>query len=172
MSDNASSRVPAWPTIVREFILEILQFGEPLKRAELVARVRRLAPKRGFVLEAAAAIPAVKKALSVLADEHRVIRPRTGYWKIQDNAANADGGRIAELRVAADLLHSTSNEEESSQPEPNDSAADNRLLQARLIVERQIGEGPESVYVYYHDAHADLARLHGQSVGNARSGGQ
>lgn len=142
--------IPAGPTKVKEYILEILRSGQPLKRDELISRTRALAGRDGFILDAIAAVPNTKKALRLLADEGSVESPRVGWWRITER------NRIPEL-PALDLPISYQDKAES-ESEP------------RITIQREIGKGAESVYVYYHDAYAELARLKGAAVWECKIG--
>jgi len=146
---NSIRSMPAPPTKVKEYILKILSSGQPMKRDEVVSRARALAPVDGFVLTAGNAIPTVKKALALLFDEGRIERPRIGWWRIT---------RIPDC-TPVDEQSSTLGESEV-EPEP----------ETRVHIEREIGSGPESVYVYYHDAYAELARRKGSPVWECKVG--
>ena len=137
--------IPAPPTKVKEYLLEILRSGQPFKRGELISQARLLAQKDGFILDASTAIPTVKKALKLLADDGGIENPRVGWWRIvkEDQASDSP-------------------ETNQDEPEPRS--------EPRIAIQREIGNGPESVYVYFHEAHAELARLKGASVWECKVG--
>lgn len=146
---NSVRSMPAAPTKVKEYVLKILSSGQPLKRDEIVSQARALAPVDGFVLTAGNAIPTVRKALKLLFDEGRIERPRLGWWRIT---------RIPDSTPVDEQLSTLV--EPEGEPEP----------EKRIHIEREIGSGPESVYVYYHDAYAELARRKGSPVWECKVG--
>jgi T5orf172 domain len=129
-----------------------------MKRAELISRARALAPPNGFVLDSATAT--VKKALSLLALDRRVESPRTGWWRIA--IPDSTPGQHAETGGPVTI--------ESEPPEEKVGLAAVAGPTSRIVINREIGNGPESVYVYYHDAYADQARLNGSSVWECKVG--
>lgn len=147
---NSVRSMPAPPTKVKDYVLKILSSGQPMKRDEIVSRARALAPADGFVLASGNATPTVKKALTLLFEEGRIERPRIGWWRIVKipDCIPVDNER---LPIAAEP-------EEEQEPE------------TRIPIEREIGSGPESVYVYYHDAYAELARRKGSPVWECKVG--
>ncbi len=146
-----SRPIPASPTTVKEYIRTLLGPGQPMKRDEIVARVRMLAPKEGFILEPGNAIATVKKALKLLADEDIIESPRVGWWRIIQPLEQLPATPLADI----------------SEPDPVEIEAE---PEARVCIEREIGNGPESVYVYYHDAYAELARRKGLSEWECKVG--
>lgn len=152
LAKRPARAIPATPTKVKEYLLEILSSGQPMKRDELVSRARALAPRDGFVLQVNTAIPTVKRALKLLANEGTIESPRVGWWRITNitNQHSVDPSLPVE-------------------PEPEEEEIETES-EPRIAIEREIGEGPESVYVYYHDAYAELARLKGNAVWECKVG--
>jgi hypothetical protein len=122
-----------------------------MKRDEIVARVRMLAPEDGFILEADGAIPTVNKALKLLADQGIIESPRVGWWKIVQPLEQCS------LAVPPTDIPAPESDETEAEAEPEPEPEPER----RVHIQREIGNGPESVYVYYHDAYAELARRKG-----------
>ncbi len=143
--------MPAPPSKVKEYLLEILGSGEPFKRDELVSRAKGLAQSNGFRLDASAAIPNVKKALRSLANDGKIESPRVGWWRI----ANPDLPQPVQFDAGE-----PQSEPEEAEPQP----------EQRIVINREIGDGPESVYVYYHEAYAELAQLKGASEWECKVG--
>ena len=125
--------------------------GEPSKRDELVSRARGLAHRHGFKLDASAAIPTIKKALRLLANEKKIESPRVGWRRI----VKPDQPQPAQFSAEEPQY-----DHEQSEPEPAQ----------RIAIQRQVGNGPESVYVYYHEAYAELAQLKGASEWECKIG--
>lgn len=131
-----------------------------MKRDELASRARSLVPANGFVLETATATRTIKKALSLLAREGRVESPRTGWWRI----ARSDSA------IGEQVENGNRQASESDTEEQELVATEVAESTSGITVEREIGKGPESVYVYYHDAHANLAQQNGSSVWECKVG--
>lgn len=103
----------------------------------------------------------VKKALGTLAGRSQVTKPRIGWWQIA-----RDSGPVAQ-RAAVNLDLPDSQSDGSPIAQENQIPADGVIAEdtlGKLTVERKIGEGPECVYVYYHDSDAKLAKHDGQSA--------
>jgi hypothetical protein len=134
-------RIPASAAVLRDLIPEVLTSEGVLKRIEINARLRRAPPARGFLPNTNAAL---KKALSQLLADGLINSRRTGWYEAPDSSA-------------AETIKRDSEEELSSTDElfPIEPAT------SKLKIEREIGEGPESVYVYFHDVYFE----HSQSKG-------
>jgi T5orf172 domain len=146
-------RVPASPAVVKDLIPEILASEGALKRSEITARLRQLLPSRGFTYNASASVFTTKRALSLLLAEGRINSPRTGWYEVPENST-----AVAEDSDPQEELSST---DELSPIEPATS---------KLKIEREIGEGPESVYVYFHDVYFELSQRKGMSTWECKVG--
>jgi hypothetical protein len=143
-------RVPASPLLVKDAILEILNSTEePLKREEIIQRLCRIMPARGFKLSPDTAEHVTKKALKILREENQVTTPRVGWYSLSARSVPAEAGEenIPDLGF-----------EEVEEPEP------------KLKVMRLIGEGPQSVYLYFHEAHVELANSKRQAAWECKVG--
>ena len=70
---------------LKEIVLEILASArEPLKRSEVIERVRRIVPRRGFTLSSQAAITKTMKALAILIGAKKVTTPRLGWYSLPE----------------------------------------------------------------------------------------
>jgi len=146
-------RVPASAAVVKKIILEILGAGAALKRSELIVTLRQIVPLRGFTFNAGTSISVAKKALAQLLEERLITSPRIGWYVLPENSTAVpeagDGGE--EESVIENLP-------------PSEPAA------ARLKIDREIGEGPECVYVYFHDVYLERARLKAKSAWECKVG--
>jgi T5orf172 domain len=148
------TRVPASPTVVRDLIPGILESEGALKRSEISAKLRQLLPLRGFSYDAGASVSTTKKALSQLLAAGLIHSPRTGWYEV--TAANSTAG--AEDGHTGEEL-SITDEQPPIEPDTR-----------KLKIEREIGEGPESVYVYFHDVYFELAQRRGTSTWECKVG--
>lgn len=142
-------RVPASPAVIKDLIPGILVSHGVLKRIEISARLRQVLPAKGFVPNTNAAL---KRALSQLLAEGLINSPRTGWYKSPDSSTT-------------EIAHS---ESEAELPSTDELAIEPATR--KLKISRQIGEGPESVYVYFHDAYFELAQRNGVSTWECKVG--
>jgi T5orf172 domain len=136
--------VPASPAILKELIPQILASGGPIKRDAIIARLRQIAPVRGFTLRPGTA--ATKKALALLLASNRVISPRVGFYALPPT-----------LNAAPDSGTSDTQTEDPAAIEIALPQSEARKLE----IQREIGEGPECVYVYFHDVYREVAQNKG-----------
>jgi hypothetical protein len=137
--------IPLTPSIAREHLLDYLRsHSVPVKRDELVKYAaeqhERLGGKnRGDPTSS------VKKALNGLVDEEKISHPTLGYYSVRREGEDA-GSDVNKVITAI----SVSAEQDSA----ND----------RLVPNETIGDGDESVYVYYQESDRRLAGHEGRSV--------
>jgi hypothetical protein len=136
-----------------------------MKRVDLIAAAQQIATRLGFTLDGPHAIFTVKKALRALAENSQVSSPRIGWWQIV-SAPSLNQQSTSEC----DLTECSSTSVEIAEPAsiPEDVVEETSI--GKLEARRSIGEGPECVYVYYHDAHAELAKSKGNSVWECKIG--
>ena len=146
--------MPASPTALKPLILEALKDG-PLRRSELVLKLQTLAPASGFFCEGPTGAGSAKKALRDLRDDKMVFNPQPSYWQIRDSEAPLEA-------QVQDLLDEDIVDEEKDGDDPLDGMEADTA--AGLRIEHIVGEGTESVYLCYHDAHAEIARRDGLAV--------
>jgi hypothetical protein len=152
--------MPASPTALKPLILEALKCG-PLKRSEIVLKLRTLAPAAGFFIGGPTGVGSAKRALRDLRNDGRIFSPQPKYWQIRNSDAQI------EAEVQDELDEDTVDEEDDGDDSLEGMEADTA---AGLMIERIIGEGAESVYLYYHDAHAEIARRDGLAVWECKVG--
>lgn len=162
-------RVPASPAIVTNIILEILRSETPLKRSEIILKLRQLLPLKGFTYNARQSVFTTKKALSQLLNAGRITTPRIGWYTVPQNSkallGDSDGQDDSQGAKA-------SPEDSNGQDGPlgTDDSPPSEPDTPKLKIEREIGEGPECVYVYFHDAHFELAQRNGVSTWECKVG--
>jgi hypothetical protein len=145
------SGVPLTPGPAREIITELFKEKPQWTTAALIDQVPRKHCQQGGFDGKDSIKNVVNKALGYLKEDGCVRRKSYGNWE-----------RIAEdLDAAADVL---------DLPAAPPSAV--ILPQDKIKIERTLGEGPESLYVYYYNTDRELADLKGQStwpckIGNA-----
>jgi len=132
-----------------DLIKEVLASSrDPLKRNAIAEEVQRLHVARGGK-RTRNLVMRVKKALRGLRELGEVEQPVPGYY----SRANPDQQQLE----MDDEEPSEGDEEDLEKRESEESS----LL--ALTAECEIGEGPESVYVYYYKNDRELADLKGQS---------
>lgn len=145
---KAKIRIPASAAVLKGLIPTILQSHGPLKRIEINSRLRQILPAKGFVPNTNSAL---KKALSQLLTERLIESPRTSWYQAPDARAENSEKAEVETFIAEELP--------AMQPEAS-----------KLRIGRVIGEGPESVYVYFHDVYSEVAQGKGRSTWECKVG--
>ena len=137
------AEIPLTSGIARPLVLEIFEGQGPKKNAEIKGKVENLHCQRGGK-RPTSDHNWVKKTLGTLQEEGkaRLIGKGTGaHWIVGPNRVGSTEN--PEIETEPEL-------EVETEPEPE-------------IAEHIIGDGPESVYVFYYPAYKELARLTGES---------
>lgn len=145
-------RIPASPAIVKKVIPEILESKGALKRSAIIGRLRQLLPSRGFTYSANS-VTATKKALSQLVEEGKISSRRIGWYEPVRSST--------EVAAQDDDSHENVLTPDEGPVEPTTP---------KLRIMRETGEGPECVYVYFHDAYLELAQSKGNSTWECKVG--
>jgi hypothetical protein len=148
-------RIPASPAVVKRIIPEILESEGPLKRDEIIAKLQQVLPLRGFTYSGNASVITTKKALSDLVSLGKITSPRIAWYELSENSS------------AAPTTPATGDEEEAAVVA---EVPANKPDTPKLRIEREIGEGPECVYVYFHDVYFELAQRKGNSTWECKVG--
>jgi hypothetical protein len=157
--------MPASPTALKPLILDALRDG-PLRRKELFHKLRTLAPAFQFFFEGAQGESSAKRALAELKNDGRIFSPQPKYWQIRDS----------DTQLEAQVEGELDDEIDDDNDEGDDDEGDESLevmevdTAAGIKIERMIGEGAESVYVYYHDVYAEIAKRDGLAVWECKVG--
>ncbi len=130
--------LPLTPGLARKIIVELFQHQRQWTTAELIEKVPQEHRRRDGVDGKDTIKNVINKALGYLKDDDYIQRKTYGVWE-----------RIGSGLDAVDLAATPP----SALP-PDD----------QIKVERTLGEGPESLYVYYNDTERELANLKGQST--------
>ena len=138
--------LPLTPALARKIIGELFQHQRQWTTAELIKKVPEVHDQRGGVDGKDTIKNVVNKALGYLKGDEHIQSKAYGVWESIDHGL--DGGDLAATPPSA--------------VPPDD----------KIKVERTLGEGPESLYVYYNDSERELAILKGHSswpckIGNA-----
>src|SRR6266853_1107294 len=148
-----SMNVPLMASVARRIMEELFQKRAQWRRAELAAEVERIHLERGGTKGKQDAQRIVKKALAALEEDGKVESPAYGQWRwkasgsLPSNLPSHDGVVLDNLPIPTD-----EDKEEEITPE------------------RQIGEGPESVYLYYNPNDRKLAGLEGRDFWECKIG--
>src|ERR1035437_7294579 len=137
---SGGRHMPASPTALKPLILECLRQG-PLRRRVIIGKLKELASASGFSFnETPQGIAALKKALRGVLVERLIFQPQARYWQIKDLEVQADpaGGDEPDDHGV----------DEDSEDEDLTEETNNVSIAPGLTIERTIGDGPESVYVY------------------------
>src|SRR5260370_15488187 len=145
MPDYKYKNTPLTPSIAREHILDYLRsHSVPVKRDELVKYAAEQHESLGGK-NRGDPTPSIKKALNGLVDEEKVSHPTLGYYSLRKEGMEAESDADKVITAI-----SVSAEKDSTN--------------ARLVPNEIIGDGDESVYVYYQESDRRLAGLEGRSV--------
>lgn len=136
------AEIPLTSGIARPLVLEIFEGQGPKKNAEIKTKVEDLHCQRGGKR------PTrdhnwVKKTLGTLQEEGKarlIGRGSAAHWIVGPNRVGS--AKKSEIETEPEL-------EIETVPEPE-------------IAEHVIGDGPESVYVFYYPAYKELAKLKGE----------
>ena len=162
MNDNRPkpdmANVPLMPSVARRIIEELFQLQTQWRRADLAAEVERIHLKRGGLKGKQDSLHIIKKALSVLEEDGRVCSPAYGQWRWR--TADNQG------------VHSPPLERVALEGIAPDEAAMSIVQQAgeELTPEKAIGEGPETVYVYFNPNDRKLVELEGRTTWECKIG--
>ena len=130
--------LPLTPGLAREIIVEFFQHQRRWTTAELIEKVPQEHRRRDGVDGKDTIKNVINKALGSLKADGYIIQGKIrGFWEWIGNGV--DAGDLAAPPPAVP---------------PDD----------KIKVERTLGEGPESLYVYYNDSERELANLKGQST--------
>src|SRR5438034_4719993 len=128
-----SVNVPLMASIARRIMEELFHEQPVWRRADLAAQVERIHLERGGLKGKQDPQRIVKKALQILEEDGKVESAAYGHWRWKPEA-NQDVG-----------------------PSPLDGVVPDRAATSfvqqggeELTPEKEIGEGPEGVYVYYN----------------------
>jgi len=149
-AENSSSGIPLMPSQARQIIMELLDQKSPWKRQDLAAQVEAIYLERGGVKGTQSTIGVVKKALQQLATDGLAANVAPGFW--------------AKPTPREDSLSSA----EDDLPE---STVDGLVDESEdLAPERTIGEGPETVYLYFNPNDRRLSELEGRDTWECKIG--
>ena len=144
------SGIPLMPSQARQIIMELLDQKSPWGRQDLAAQVEAIYLERGGVEGTQPAIAVVKKALQLLATDGLVANVAPGFWgkpTLHEAPPNSAEDDLPEYTVT-DLVDETED----------------------LAPERTIGEGPETVYLYFNPNDRRLAELEGRDTWECKIG--
>lgn len=135
------------PAAAMPLIKEIMADGRPVHRAVLARRVAELHRSRGGK-SGGNDVFRIKKALAELRAAGEAFNVNHGHWRLPVDGEPAPDTRIGDENAI-------------------DGDDDGGILEveaegARLVVEREIGSGPETVYVYCYERDKRLARYENQ----------
>ena len=144
------SGIPLMPSVARQIIEELFQTQHQWKRDALAAAVQRVHTSRGGTRGRQNSIAVVQRALYDLEADGRVVNVQYGHWRWASPHVTAiDSPRDAALDA------------------PTDEGEENVI---NSIIEREIGSGPESVYLYFNPNDRVLAEHTGRIVWECKIG--
>jgi hypothetical protein len=147
-TDSDSRDVPLMPSVARRIMEELFQIKSQWRRADLAAEVERIHLERGGLRGSQDSQSIAKKALSVLEEDGKVDSPAYGQWRWIPAAVS--GGSVDRAETAAPVASVTERED--------------------LIIDKQLGEGPETVYLYFNPNDKKLAQLEGRDTWECKIG--
>ncbi len=127
------SGIPLSPALIRGYLLELMEPGQPYKREDLQVNVTRKHEEGGGIPpNVLNPVDQFKKALSTLKQNGQLESLQGGYWRL------ADGAPVERLPI---------------EPELESEAEEN----AEVV----IGDGPETIYGWYFPRDRRLAEFEG-----------
>ena len=147
--------VPLIPTVFSELILELFQ-GKTASREEIMSFVREEHLRRGGKDTEGGIVGVFKKTTRHLSKKGFIENTSRGKWTIQPGASP----------VATSHKRSGKSKRRSRET-PRKPA---RVENDKIRVEREIGEGSGSVYVFYYPSDKALAELRGDDIFRCKVG--
>jgi hypothetical protein len=147
-SDREAPGIPLMPSVARRIILELLEREGQWKRSDLAKAVAERHRESGGTPGTQSALAVVKKALQYLRDDGAVENVAPGMWRKREIEGDAsDSGTLLPAQPVI--------------PEEEEYT---------LAPEKVIGEGSESVYLYFNPNDRRLAEAEGREVWECKIG--
>lgn len=143
--------VPLMLSTARPIILRLFEQQPQWKRSDLAQRVEAIHLAEGGLKGVQDAANVVKKALRELLHDGLVAKSAPGFWRV-----NSADPSIEVVDTAGDDVFDEEDEEEM----------DFQFLDGNnpSLIERQVGSGSESVYLYFNPSDRELAKLKGKDT--------
>jgi T5orf172 domain len=148
--------IPLTPIVVSEIIETVIQEKEMWRRRDLVNRVQQFHKDEGGIAGQQNIFALATKALRILQSDGKVETPVYGHWRWISN-----GQRIVSERISTEL---------TEEPEADNLDDEDDLDEEQVTVAKTIGDGRESIYVYYNPNDKELAELKGKSIWECKIG--
>lgn len=143
--------IPLMPSVARQIMEELFQKQQQWRRGALIREVQRLHEARGGARGKQNPVSTIKKALHDLSDDGRVHNVGYGHWRW----------------ASPERSQPPPDDVDSVSPETVDASdADDDAIS----VEKEIGEGLESVYVYFNPNDRELATLKNRAAWECKVG--
>jgi hypothetical protein len=146
---NGSSNVPLMATVARQIIVDLFSKRDQWKRADLAEEVVRIHRERGGITGKQDPKHVTQNTLRALEEDGMVQNIAYGMWRWigphpQNQSPEPEGGSVM-------------------QPEEEGPGEE-------IVPERQLGEGPECVYVYFNPNDRKLAEHEGRDTWECKIG--
>ncbi|MCX6027099.1 MAG: hypothetical protein NTY23_12740 [Chloroflexi bacterium] len=148
------SGIPLMGRIARRFVLGLFKQRPQWTRQDLAVEVDRMHRERGGIPGTQVTVVVVKKVLRELKEEGEVVNVARGIWR------KAGSGTAAPLLLDAPTTG-------DNQPALDDALQDD---EDDITIVESIGDGPESVYVYYNPNDRELADRKGLDAWECKIG--
>ena len=146
-----SAGVPLMAGVARRILeKEVFPRQAQWRRADLAAEVDRIHLARGGAKGVQDTVSVVKKALKVLLEDGKVESLAYGLWRWKSPEGYPQSAPATDAESLPTLL---------TEPEVEE-----------IVAERQVGEGPETVYVYYNPNDKKLADFEGRATWECKIG--
>jgi hypothetical protein len=142
---RSNSGVPLTPSVAKSIIVELFEDKPQWTTAELIQKVPAIHRDRGGVPGRDSIKNVINKALGYLDDDGFIHNKAYGVW--ERTGEDVHGPHLVEEAAQAPAA-----------------------VQPRIKVEKILGEGPESVYVYYYESERELATYRKDSVWQCKIG--
>src|SRR6266536_5214572 len=148
MINMESMGIPLMPSVARRIIEELFKRQRLWKRGDLINEVERIHAERGGIAGNQDRSAVVSKALGYLQEDGKVLKAGYGLWQ-----GKSDDGADVTADIEPPIVLSASTQEGDM-----------------WVAEKEIGVGPESVYVYFNPNDRTLASHERRAVWECKIG--
>lgn len=145
----SGENVPLTPGVARQLVEELFKKKATWKRSELVKEVQRVHLERAGAPGKQDPFAIVKKALQRLAEDGKIENAHFAHWKWCGSVEDETDTRSDEMNGVDEL--------DMDELSPN-------------FIEREIGSGAESVYIYFNPNDRELATLKNLDIWECKVG--
>jgi hypothetical protein len=145
LTESSHSGLTLTPGVVKRIMKELIKHKPRWTTAELIKKVPAIHNEREGLAGKDSVKNVINKALGYLKENGLIVRKDYGVWEKTDGDFDAADWEEEPLRSAT-------------------------VTETKIKVGKTLGEGPESIYIYYHDNDRKLALGKGDSIWQCKIG--